>query len=111
MLWLAMLLWALACVAGTFGSSLDNFPRDGYLATASGEPMAPCAFINLEAVQQDPSVEWPWCTARSVLGPDLPADRQVVVGGVQWEAISWNDLAEVFGQPQLWLTLGLGLTR
>lgn len=110
MLWLAMLLWALACVAGTFGNSLRSLPSDVSFSTADGQPVNFCYLINPAAVEEDLEVANQWCTPEEVIGRTLPSDVRSYQGEVQWDEIGWGDLAGIFGQPELWLTLGLGLT-
>jgi hypothetical protein len=109
MLALAMVLWAIACIAGTFGSSLMFLPRDAHF-TLDGESIDFCSSINPDVVEADLSVAWYWCSADEVLGRSLPAGAETIQGRIRWSDVSWEDIANMFGQPQLWLTLGLGLT-
>jgi hypothetical protein len=109
MLWIAMLLWAVACVAGSIGSSLQFLPHEAFYVSASGENIDFCTNINPEAVAEDANVAWYWCTHDEVLGETLPPDVESFSGGVLWDMVTADDVVTAFGQPQLWLTLGLGL--
>lgn len=88
MLWAAMVLWFVACVAGTFGSSISSLPHEAFIQL-DGKPVATCAAINPVAVEANPTVELQWCTTDEVLGNSLPDDVEFIQGDVDWEQISW----------------------
>jgi hypothetical protein len=108
MLWLAIVLWFVACVAGTFGSSISSLPHEAFIQL-DGQPVAACSVMNPAAVEGDPDVASQWCTPDDVLGATLPDDVTFVQGDVDWQEVDWDDLANVFGAADMWLTLGLGL--
>ena len=107
MLIVAFFLWFVASVAGTLGGSLDRLPRDVSFSL-DGAPVDFCYIIRADAVEEDLSLANQWCTPDEVLGPRLPDGIDTHLGEIQWQSVSWDTFVETLGQPDLWLTVGVG---
>jgi hypothetical protein len=104
---LALALWLIAAVVGTVGDSLKTLEREASFSF-QGEPVGTCSEINPAAVERDSAVATQWCTPSSVLGPSLPSGVETYVGDIDWSNVGASDFVEALGQPELWLTLGVG---
>ncbi len=102
---IAVALWLAVLLLGSFGQSIQGFPREAFFSL-DGQPVDRCIAINDEASEEQ---QGEWCTPTEVLGPALPDDVEVASGDIVWSEVGFEEVGSALLQPALWFTIGIGM--